>query len=173
MIGQSYGAGIVIRYALARPEVVSAVVVTNSRSAFGNVASSPRRNADTSRNKQPSSLRDLPYHPIHARRFPQHVKDALVAAADRMSMDTVRDSSTLATRLNCQADLHRLAAPILLANGVYEKAFQEELTTLREDAPNLEVVDLQGGHSINIEAAEEFNKATLDFLARHFGKPAA
>ena len=55
--------------------------------------------------------------------------------------------------------------PILLTNGIYEKSFQEDLGRLRSRYPGLPVVDLEGGHSVNIEAAEGFNEACESFLA--------
>ena len=56
--------------------------------------------------------------------------------------------------------------PVLLANGVFERPFQREVAKLRARYPALEVVDLEGGHSVNIEAAADFNAALLEFLGR-------
>ena len=36
-----------------------------------------------------------------------------------------------------------------------------------EQHPGIEVVDLDGGHSINVEAPERFDHAVLDFIDRH------
>ncbi len=164
LIGQSYGAGLAIRYALACPDRCTALVVTNSRSAFGNLSAS---GSDTGgARRQPATPRDLPIHPINARRFPQHVKDAMVADADAVSMEAIRDGGRLVRELNCTDALGDLQMPVLLANGVFEKAFQPEVAALRESYPTLEVVDLNGGHSVNIEAADAFNDAVLDFLER-------
>jgi pimeloyl-ACP methyl ester carboxylesterase len=167
VIGQSYGAGLVINYALLKPERVDKVVATNSRSAFGHLAARRpnRRHASAAgSNPEDADLRKLPYHPIHARRFPEHVKQALVEQADAMSAEAIKLGGALGARLNCIDTLGDLAQPLLLTNGVYEKSFQPELAHLCARYPDLNVVDLAGGHSVNIEAANGFNEAVADFL---------
>ncbi len=159
VIGQSYGAGLVCHYAIAHPQTVTKVVVTNSRSAFGKVAEQ-RSNAA----RPPTDLRRLPYHPINARRFPEHVKTALVESADRMLAQTISDSGNLAAQLHFSARLADLTQPVMLTNGRYEKSFQPELAQLMAACPQLQVVNLDGGHSINIEDAAGFNRAVLEFL---------
>ncbi len=164
LIGQSYGAGIMLHYAKAHPNVCIAVVATNSRSAFGQIPEdrpARRRGIPTSA----KDLRKLPYHPIHARRFPQHVKDTLVAKADAMDREAVRLGGLLGTSLNSRKLVEDLPVPLLITNGRFEKHFQADLQSLRESAPGLKVIDLNGGHSVNIEAAEGFNTAVLEFLA--------
>ena len=55
--------------------------------------------------------------------------------------------------------------PALLVNGIWEKKFQP----MRDEAvrllAGLKIVDLDGGHSVNMEAAEGFNAAVRDFVA--------
>jgi pimeloyl-ACP methyl ester carboxylesterase len=160
VIGQSYGAGLVINYALQHPERCDAVVVTNSRSAFGKIVrGAPVRKDGQSR----FDPRSLPFHPIHARRFPQDVKDALVEKADGISAAAIKLGG-LVGDLNSIETLGKLEQPVLLTNGRYEKSFQADLDNLLRLYPDLNVADLDGGHSVNIEAAEGFNAAVLRFL---------
>ncbi len=162
VIGQSYGAGLVIQYALQHPGVCTRVVVTNSRSAFGPpTADADRRDPAPDSTVQP---RQLPYHPIHARRFPPHVQQALVEKADAMQPHSIQLGGRLGADLNCRDKLANLQQPLLLTNGRYEKSFQTDLQALLQTCPNLNVVHLDGGHSVNIEAAEGFNRAVLEFL---------
>jgi len=168
VIGQSYGAGLVINYAIHRPDTVDKVVVTNSRSAFGQLtAQRPgRRDAAAAQShQQDTDVRKLPYHPIHARRFPEHVKQALVEKADAITPAAIHLGGSLGARLNCTTRLQELNTPLLLTNGIYEKSFQSDLQALRERYPDLRVADLEGGHSVNIEAADGFNQAVMAFLA--------
>lgn len=162
LIGQSYGAGLVLNYACTHQSVCRAVVVTNSRSAFGNLPAA--RDGSRQAPGIPEDLRKLPYHPIHARRFPDTIKAALVKSADAMDAQAVRLGGALGARLNCRELVIDYPLPMLITNGVYEKSFQKDLASLRTRAPDLNVVDLEGGHSVNIEAAERFNEAVLDFL---------
>ena len=166
LIGQSYGAGLVINYAMHGLDQCAAVVVTNSRSAFGRLAA---REGGEPANLGEPPLRKLPFHPIHARRFPEHIKDALVADADRIRVGAVQGGGRLGRDLNCIDKLSRLTQPIMLTNGIHEKAFQRDVATLRAASPNLEIVDLVGGHSVNIEAAASFDNAVLGFMGTHLG----
>ena len=166
VIGQSYGAGLVINYAITRPQQIGKVVATNSRSAFAALSSDHARGRDGARPRQgQGDLRKLPYHPIHARRFPAQVKQALVDKADAMEPEAVALGGSLGAKLNCTQRLDELHRPLLITNGKYEKSFQEDLRSLQASYPKLNVVHLDGGHSVNIEAAEQFNRAVLEFLA--------
>ena len=68
VIGQSYGAGIMLNYANTHTDACRAVVATNSRSAFGDTSADGSKSSRT--RPLPADLRKLPYHPIHSRRFP-------------------------------------------------------------------------------------------------------
>ena len=166
LIGQSYGAGIMLNYAKAYPDVCTAVVATNSRSAFGTLLedNSDRRSQDGTPQTTPTDLRKLPYHPIHARRFPAEIKAELVRKADAMQAAAVHLGGLLGRDLNCRKLLETFSVPLLITNGKYEKTFQDDLAALRERVADLNVADLEGGHSVNIEAATGFNEAVLEFL---------
>lgn len=163
LIGQSYGAGLVVNYAMRCPDQCTAVIVTNSRSAFGSLDSEQQRPQRTPPDPDPD-LRKLPYHPIHARRFPEEVKQALVKKADAMTPTAIRLGGSLGGQLHSFDLLGELTQPVLLTNGVYEKAFQPNAQKLRKRYPDLQTAELQGGHSVNIEAAAGFNDAVLKFL---------
>ena len=62
--------------------------------------------------------------------------------------------------------LDQVPVPILLANFKYEKRFQAAVATVRARHPKIEVVDMPGGHAVNIDAAEAFDTALVRFLAR-------
>ena len=150
-----------MHYAADHPDICNAVVATNSRSAFGTLIED---RAGKELRELPENLQKLPYHPIHARRFPERVKEALVTAADRMTHTAVELGGLLGSNLNCRKLVIDYPPPLLITNGKYEKSFQEDLKVLKETSPELKVVDMEGGHSVNIEAAEAFNNAVGDFL---------
>ena len=164
LIGQSYGAGIVMHYAKTYQSQCNAVVATNSRSAFGTLIED---RAGKELRALPADLQKLPYHPIHARRFPDHIKAVLVTSADAMTHQAVELGGLLGNTLNCRQLIIDYPLPLLITNGKYEKSFQDDLVVLREAEPDLNVVDMEGGHSVNIEAADEFNAAVIEFLSRH------
>ncbi len=163
LIGQSYGAGLVLHYASTCRERCRGIVVTNSRSAFGQVADRPR-----AQRTRPSNVafdpRRLPFHPIHARRVPDAVKAAMVRSADAMSETTIDLTGSLASDLFASHLLAGLSTTVLIINGIYEKAFQPDIEALTARYRDLKVARMKGGHSVNIDAADAFNKAVLEFL---------
>ncbi len=162
VVGQSYGVGLVLHYAASHLGVCVAAVATNSRSAFGSMINEQAQRSTLPR--EALDVRKLPYHPIHARRFPDHIKAELVDKADRMSADAIRFGGLLGASLNCRELVVDYPLPLLITNGQYERSFQADLQTLKARAPVFQVVDLPGGHSVNIEAADGFNQAVTAFL---------
>jgi pimeloyl-ACP methyl ester carboxylesterase len=164
--GQSFGAGIAIQYALKHPESVRGLIVTNSRSAFSNVARDSRSSGDLER-WESTDFRTLPFHPVHAKRFPEALKQRMVAAADRVEAYAVWQAmQSTAPALSCRDVAGQIETPMLLVNGRFEKVFQPDREFAAREVPGIEVLDLDAGHSVNIEAAAPFNEAVIDFSAR-------
>ena len=106
-------------------------------------------------------------NPRHAKRLPEEAKRALVEDAAHISLEGVVHSwRTTSPKLSIVGVLGELTMPALLVNGIWEKKFQPMRDEALRLLPGLEVVDLAGGHSVNMEAAEGFNAAVRDFLAR-------
>lgn len=170
VIGQSYAAGLAIRYGINHPERTRSIVVTNSRSAFGDITTQqrppPRAQDHQDREVDKSRNRHLPIHPVYARRLPEQVKEKLVEAADNMSEEAIEKGGRIGLKLNTMGILGDVPVAILLANGVYEKSFQPDAEIIRSRFPEVTVIDMPGGHAVNIEAADEFNVAVLEFLNR-------
>jgi pimeloyl-ACP methyl ester carboxylesterase len=165
--GQSFGAGIAIRYALAHPQAVRGLVVTNSRSALNDVS----REAEEGGGLEAFEALDprrLPFHPCHARRFPADLKARMEAAADAIPRYALWQAGTTTAReLSCRRDAAGLSVPTLLVNGRHERVFQADRDFAAATIPDIEIVDLDAGHSVNIEAAEAFDAAVIAFAKRH------
>ena len=161
--GQSFGAGIAIRYALAHAPRTLGLIVTNSRSALNDVGGEGSERT-TLADWERIDARTLPYHPCHARRFPDDLKARMEAAADAIPPRALwYATSTTARDLSCRDRIAELTVPSLLVNGRFEKRFQPDRDLAARTLPGLEVVDLDGGHSVNIEAAEAFDAALVRF----------
>jgi 2-succinyl-6-hydroxy-2,4-cyclohexadiene-1-carboxylate synthase len=170
--GQSFGAGLVIQYALRHPERVTGVIFTNSLSAMTPTGNPERESQQQARIEQVISqgregLEAIRIHPRHAKRLPEDAKRELVEDAGRHSLEGLVHSWRITSpHLSITAVLSRLPMPALLVNGRWEKKFQP----MRDEAvrlqPDLTVVDLDGGHSVNMEAAKGFNEAVRTFLDR-------
>ena len=170
VIGQSLGGAVAIRYVLDHTHRARGLVFTNSRAAFGIARRRPKDGASAApRDRQITNLRDMPMHPINAKRFPADIKEAMVAAADAMDPAAAMGITRFRNAWRSVDRFGELAVPALLVNGRWESAFQECVPTATEHIPDLRLVELEGGHSINVEQAEGFDEAVLGFVRRHSG----
>lgn len=171
--GQSMGAGVSVSYALAHPEAVIAHAFTNS----GAVMTDPedratrderRRGAAAIRAGGRAGLPEARVHPARATRYPPATFAALMQDAELLEPEACARALEL-TLPGAAAigRLHALRPPTLLVNGRWEKRFQRHLPHIRAQVPQLEVVDLEGGHSINAEQPAAFDAALEEFLSRH------
>jgi pimeloyl-ACP methyl ester carboxylesterase len=165
--GQSFGGGLAIRYALAHPARVQGLIVTNSVSALSRLDPvEMERRACLIEQGGREGLESMRIHPRHARRLPAEVKAELVADAALIAPEAIARSIRLTrTDLYAGDELHRLAMPVLLVNGQREAAFQPLRDRAAAAIPNCRVADLDGGHSVNIDAAGDFNQAVIAFLS--------
>jgi pimeloyl-ACP methyl ester carboxylesterase len=165
--GQSFGAGIAIRYALAHPGSVRGLVVTNSRSALNDVGGDAEQVGGLAE-WEAIDARRLPFHPCHARRFPPELRARMEAAADAIPAYALWQAAATTARALSSRDLvGRISVPTLLVNGRYEKSFQADRDFAAATIPGIELADLDAGHSVNIEAPREFERAVVAFARRH------
>ncbi|MGH1489828.1 MAG: alpha/beta fold hydrolase [Acidimicrobiales bacterium] len=173
LVGQSLGGAVCMRYAFRFPDRVAGLVFTNSRAIFGLKGKQPDQSDRDTEAAEPTDqpeytreqIRAMPYHPINAKRIPEELKTRMVAAADAMPSAVFRHLPR-GGPWQSSHELHRLQVPTLLINGRFEKAFQPCVDEARAGIADLQVVDLDGGHSVNIDQPEAFNKAVLEFIVR-------
>lgn len=170
LCGQSFGGAMVLRYALDFPQKSERVVFTNANAALRQPFTAEMQEAHASllvrlRTHGRPALRDTPYHPALARRFPSALRDALIAGAD--AIDPAGFADLLAGAmpdLSVRDRLGSLAVPTLLVNGVKERKFQPAREWLGQTHPDVQIVDLEGGHSVNVECPDGFDAAVIPFL---------
>jgi 2-succinyl-6-hydroxy-2,4-cyclohexadiene-1-carboxylate synthase len=168
--GQSFGAGLTLRYALDYAERCIAHVFTNANAALRrdwpqDAQEAHRQLVRAIEQRGHDAIRRMPYHPAHARRFPAEIRDLLSHAADAVDAPGFALLQEEAIpRLSSASRLADLRIPTLLINGQKEKRFQPTRDWLRNTHPEIPVVDLGGGHSINIECPDDFNTALTSFL---------
>lgn len=173
MLGYSLGAGLTIRYALTHPERVIGHIFTNSTSALADAAqtaawrdaaqASAQRILEDGR----AAMERIDVHPRHARRLPAPVFEAL--CADAAHHDPLGIANALRYTNPAVSVRERLAEnsrPALLVCGARERRFQPQRAVAAAAMPHLEIVDLDAGHGMNMEAPEAFNQAVMEFLER-------
>jgi len=172
LCGQSLGAALTLRYSALFPENVTAQVFTNSVSGISAPLSldpAPERStliaALESRDR--GVLSSLPFHPGRARRLPAGVREQLVREADSCDPRAIAKIMQITgPQLSVASELFRVKCPTLLVNGAREVAFQGLRDRVPEMIEGCEVVDLDAGHAVNIEAPVGFNRAVTQFFAR-------
>jgi 2-succinyl-6-hydroxy-2,4-cyclohexadiene-1-carboxylate synthase len=169
--GQSFGAGLTMNYALRHPDRVIGQVFTNSLSALSPADALGTREehwarADALEAGGIAAIEALPFHPRFATRFPGAITQEMLDDAARASPSGVANGVRITLpRLSMLDRLPGTKVPTLLVQGLWEKRFQPLAATGMAALPVMKLVALEGGHSINIEAAEAFNAAVADFVA--------
>ncbi len=171
--GQSLGATLTLRYALDHPGRLLAQVFTNSTSALADaewvagIRAGGAEQADAIERGGRAMLEKVPLHPLRARRLPPKVQEALVADAKLLDprgvADTIRytvPESTVRERVT------ENRVPTLLVCGERDSRFEAQRRFAERHLPHLEVVAVDAGHAVNIEAADAFDAAVIDFLER-------
>ena len=171
--GQSFGAGLTIRYAHSHPAHVIGQIFTNSVSAL----SAPgEREGDAKRLVQADALERggrtaieaLRFHPRFSTRFASEVKQEMLEDAALIQPTAIANAIRYtAPQLSVVDCLSELTVPGLLVNGLWERPFQPLRARAAKLLPSLAIVDLEGGHSINVEAPALFNDAVARFAAKY------
>lgn len=170
--GQSFGAGLAIQYALEHPDRVQGVIFTNSISALSPKDDAERTQTQSERARSieqggREALEALRIHPRHAKRFPEDIKAEMVADAERIAPEAILRSLMLTSPdLSIAHRLGEVRVPAMLVNGTWEKRFQPMRAKVAAEMPGVRIVDLEGGHSINIEAADGFDQAVAEFVSQ-------
>ena len=175
VIGQSLGAGLTLRYALSHPDCVIAHVLTNSSTAFSTMdwVQEVRPGTDKmialAKRDGAAALEKAAVHPKHARRLAPKFKQALCTDArlhDPLGAAYTARYTSLADPIDA-ALMKMNQVPTLLVCGTQEARFQPRRRFAEQTLPHLEVVEVEAGHAVNLEAPDVFNQAAIAFFQRH------
>ncbi len=179
LCGASLGGALAIRYALTYPEHVRGLIFTNSMAAFAPIDTGGRRAEEGARSAQRildggmEEIERIRVHPKHARRLPQQLYGALMNDASLLDPAGVANTMRFTTpTASVRDELAANRVPAVLACGRFERRFQPHREFVVANMPQLAVVDMDAGHAVNMQAAEQFNHAVIDFLStsvRTFG----
>jgi pimeloyl-ACP methyl ester carboxylesterase len=172
--GQSLGAALTLRYALSRPERVTAQVFTNSTSALaeegwaGAVRPIMEAQARSFEEKGRGFLDSHPLNPGRGERLHPEARTALVADLDLhdprgLAMTGLYTVPSSSVRGLVEAN----RVPALLVVGEREGRFRDHRRYVEDSMPMLEVAGLDTGHAVNLEDPTGFDAAVTDFIRRH------
>lgn len=167
--GQSFSAGLTMRYCLTHPQRIRGQLFTNSVSAFAMPDTAERRaeraaSIATLRRDGREALPSQRFFPRQGR-LRDEVYQAMLADALRIDPQGLALGMEMTVPgLSVRDDFHRTRVPTLCINGSWEKAFQPVADLAGKLLPTMQRVDLDGGHSVNAENAAGFNRAVADFI---------
>lgn len=169
LCGQSFGTCATLRYCARYHGHVVAHVFTNSLSALSDAASADRARMRQVRRDGVAAggreaLRELPFHPRHARKLETVVRERLVAMADRVDPAAFVRYLDQPNGSTSPEQLRGMKMPTLLVNGLRERRFQPLRDLAVREIPGCRVVDLDAGHAVNLEQPEAFNEAVHALL---------
>ncbi len=173
VIGQSMGAALTLHYALARPENLIGIVLTNSASAFSDPDTWDERTKTITKDRAESVetnglevLRDSWLNPGRSKRISPHIRKKLDQEFSEHSTDgLIRSFRITNPQLPLGDRLAEISVPALLTNGVQEKRFQPLLSQARK-IPGLEIVDLPASHAVNAHAPDSWNATVTAFISK-------
>ena len=173
VLGYSLGAGLTLRYAIEHPDQVIGHLFTNSTSGLADrerqaaFRQSAREAADRIRDGGRSAMVRIPVHPKHGWRLPKPVYQALVEDAEQHDPHGIASTIGITNPLvSMRERLPENTRPACLIQGIREKRFVSMAEAAAAIMPGLEVVPLDAGHGMNMEAAGPFNQAVLEFVER-------
>ena len=172
--GQSLGAALTLRYALDVPEAVIGQVFTNSSSAFAEDGWAERvrgaMDAQAARLIEDgrAAIDEHPLNPTRNTRLATAVRESL---ARDCALHTARGIANTGLYTVPGSSVRKRiienTVPSLMVVGEREERFAAHRAFALRHMPHLEVVGLDGGHAVNMDAAEEFNAAVLSFIQRN------
>ncbi len=170
--GQSLGAALTLRYALACPERIIAHVFTNSMSALAEEGWEERirplmeQQARRLLQDGHRALAEHPLNPARGSRLPTAAREALVADLALSDPKGIAYTGLYTVpQSSARGRVGQNRVPSLLAVGEREERFQEHRRYAEAHMPHLRVVGLDAGHAVNLEAAGPFNQAVIEFLS--------
>ena len=172
LCGHSLGGAICLNYLLTHPARISAVIFSNARSAFGHTFGADAAKGVNAFTKQIEEgglkvLENSPFHPAKMKHVKDSVRQALIEDAKIIDpIGLARAMRVTNVGVSVRGRVQEFASPLFLINGKLERAFQDDRAWAEQTVPNLQVVDIEdGGHNVNAEHPDKYNKAVSAFLS--------
>lgn len=171
VLGYSLGAGLTIRYAQTHPDKVCGHLFTNSSSGFADAHTALAWQSQSEESARRildgglESIERISVHPRNAKRLPKHIHTALLEDAKLLNplgiANTLRYTNPAVSVRKLVQNNH---VPALLISGIREQRFAKHVAYIRSQMPNVQIVEVDAGHGVNMEEAKAFNEAVRTFL---------
>jgi pimeloyl-ACP methyl ester carboxylesterase len=165
-VGSAAGGGVAADYAVSHPDRLLSLVINSNPAGLsaGDIVKTYESLRPEGFERMPADFREL--GPSYRAANPAGVKTWLELEHKAVTGNPFRQK---AANVITEATLKRLRLPTLLITGEADLYSPPALIrVVAAQIPNSEVVIMrEAGHSSYWEQPEEFNRAVLDFLARH------
>ncbi len=84
-------------------------------------------------------------------------------------MGVARSIEHTTASVSMRQHAHANAVPALLCHGIHERRFMPTAAWAQQHMSNLDVVELNAGHAVNMEDAHGFNQAVGNFVRQVCG----
>ncbi len=172
--GQSLGGALTLRYSLTHPDRLMAQMFTNSNAGLADAEWLKSRRASALKQAEEierdgrAALERIPVHPVHARRLAGEAKEGLLADAALHTPEGIARTLRYTTpEAPVGERVREIKVPTLLVCGERERRFIPRREFAERELPGLKVVGTEAGHAVNIEAADGFNTAMIEFIQEH------
>ncbi len=186
LVGLSYGSWIATSFAMRHPERLAGLVLAGGCTGMSEASETEReafrkaRQAPLDAGQTPADFAAVVVDIIAGPKAGEAVLEKLQASMAAIPVATYRDALTCFTTPPERFDFGRIACPVLLMTGAYDRlAPPDEICAVSERiyaaSPRSDVefeVIPDAGHLCNLEAPETFNRHLLGFLQR-VGKDSA
>jgi len=165
--GQSLGASLTLRYSFFHPGRIKAQIFTNSLSALSDIREieNPEGLFKLILQGGRETLDKLPINPTRSRFLNPDVKKALVDDINLINLEGFANTMLYLTpRCSVRNIIKEITVPTLLIAGIFDKPFSPLISKFRENMPALNVIELDGGHAVNVDAADRFNESVREFI---------
>lgn len=176
VVGHSLGTALALRYVLDHPDRVIGHVLSNSNSAaadeswFAAGAARQEQQAAALESSGTDAVLASPFSPARVRGLSNSQMAEMEADMSRHDpVGLARGLRHTTPTTSSRGRLGENVVPSLLVVGWRETAFEAARDHLASAMPNLEVVDVDSGHAVNIDAADAFNAAVASFVRRVSG----
>jgi len=168
--GQSLGAALTLRYSLLHPERIKAQIFTNSLSALSDAGENENMERLVRLMLQGGrgALDRFPLNPSRSRFLDPEINKALVEDINLIDVEGFANNLLhLIPKCSVRNLLREITVPTLLVAGKFDKQFSLLMPIALKNIPALKFIELDGGHAVNIDAADRFNEAVREFILHH------
>jgi 3-oxoadipate enol-lactonase len=172
VLGYSMGGRIALRLAIAHPDMVKALILTNTPGVSpvlsehaGRVGKTLEQLEKGDKNAMVEEMTTGAFSPGFKDKNPTEYEKYLKVKLQN-KVEGLTRISQLAARESEPPDISKLKCPVLLIVGENDRVQRiEQAKQAQEMIANSKLVILPTGHASAIEAPEEFNSAVLNFLS--------